>query len=77
MSHKRSGPVGFRCLNDCEITGCPGHQVVFDHNLSSDIYEFIFYTAGKETDREMFDENRFQAMLKAFAPSDQGELSHD
>ncbi len=68
MSHRRSSPVQYKCLNDCERSGCPGHEVVLDHNLSSDFYEFVFYTAGKEFSREVFDENRFHAMLEAFRP---------
>jgi hypothetical protein len=67
MSHVRSATVDYRCLNDCQQTGCPGHTLVFERDLSSDIYRV--HIDGEHTSTYVFDENMFRAMLLAYTQS--------
>jgi hypothetical protein len=55
--------VDYRCTNDCQQTGCPGHRVreVFDR--SSDVLSFEFDDGTVES----WDTSRWAAMKAAEA----------
>ena len=62
---KRTGPeVKFKCANDCQQSGCPGHIMRVVHDLSTDIY--IFEIEGEREPKFCIDENVFHAMMEAY-----------
>ena len=71
MSREHGPLVEFRCLNDCDQFGCPGHVIreVFDR--STDTYSF-------EVDGKtycVFDENMFAALLEAHRAARENKAS--
>ena len=56
------GPeVKYKCNNDCQQTGCPGHAMRMDDSRSSDVISFV--KDGKTI--LWLDENEWQAMQDA------------
>lgn len=41
MSRWKTEPVHFKCTNDCQITGCPGHDLVLEHHITSDTVSML------------------------------------
>lgn len=53
------GSAEYRCANDCEQTGCPGHVLSLRMNCTSDTIAVV--EDGKEW--ETFDGNRLYAIV--------------
>jgi hypothetical protein len=63
VSVHNSTPIKYRCTDDCQMSGCPGHELVLTHNITTDHYEVRVDGEIRET----FDDDRFHAMLTAYA----------
>jgi hypothetical protein len=62
MSTHYGKTVEYHCLNDCRQEGCPGHQLRFVFNGTSDTYSVEI----DGTEMFFFDEHQFHAMMKSF-----------
>jgi hypothetical protein len=66
MSRYVGKPIEYKCLNDCQQSGCPGHTVTFIANRSSDIYSFEIDDGKTDNLGYTFDENQWRAMVQAY-----------
>lgn len=60
MGSNYSEEVEFRCLNDCEQSGCPGHKMKLQLNRSTDTV--TVWVDGEA--QYSFDENTLAAICK-------------
>lgn len=58
MSQARSSKFKYTCFNDCEQAGCPGHELQFVRDRSTD-----YYSVEIDGRSEYFDQNQFMTML--------------
>lgn len=63
MSDLRSDWVAYRCSNDCEQAGCPSHRLRL---VMTDPCIYYIEVEGQEKDAVYFDEDKWEATLKAF-----------
>jgi hypothetical protein len=66
MSSHKSQPVRYTCFNDCRVEGCPGHDLVFVFNGTSDTYSVEIDSKNCYD----FDEHMFSAMISAYKQFD-------
>jgi hypothetical protein len=61
MSKATIGEAKYRCANDCQQSGCPGHTMVVKLNCSTDQYNVT--VDGDEAQQAIFDENYLHALV--------------
>lgn len=61
MSRTWSKPIGYKCLNDCEQAGCPGHSLQLEYYGTADVT--IVWIDEKAV--ATFDDSAFSAIMKA------------
>jgi hypothetical protein len=66
MSRYVGKPIEYKCLNDCQQSGCPGHTLTFIADRSSDTYRFEIDDGKPDNFGYTFDENQWEAMLQVF-----------
>lgn len=62
MGVNRGKEVEYRCGNDCEFSGCPGHKLIFISHRSSDVLSVEI--DGKPG--HYFDCSEWQAMMESY-----------
>lgn len=71
MSRNFGTPIQYTCMNDCQQTGCPGHQIRCRHEIGQDLYVFEFSNklengeVGPIAGELIFDEALFAAMRQS------------
>lgn len=66
MSSNWSKKISYKCFNDCRMEGCPGHILQVQYSNTVDIVNV--HVAGERI--ASFDDNQFEALLKAALAKD-------
>ena len=65
MSKISGAIIAYKCSNDCQQAGCPGHTMRAYLNCSTDQYNFVIDEGTPNEWTDVIDENRYAAMIES------------